>query len=322
MRQQLETINKIKDALGKAKRVLVIGHQQPDGDALGAIIALAYYLKSLSKDYSLFCLDAPIEQYQFLPLIHEVKSDPKIFEENFDVIVIVDSGDLPYAGVDKFLPTVKNYTLINIDHHASNNFFGDINLVLMEKSSASEIIYQLLRYWQAPINKEMATALLNGIIFDTGSFGNSATSLSVLETASHLLNLGARHRLINENILRNKSLGLLKLWGRAFEKLQFNPKYDLAFTVITTEDLAECGVEPDAGLGISNFFNELSGVKAAMVLTQLPDNQIKGSLRTTRDDVDVAALAKQFGGGGHKKAAGFTIAGQLVYNENKWTIID
>ncbi|MDP2736740.1 MAG: bifunctional oligoribonuclease/PAP phosphatase NrnA [bacterium] len=322
MINQLETIQKIKDALGKAKRVLVIGHQQPDGDALGALIGLAYYLKSLNKDYSLFCLDAPVEQYQFLPLIHEVKADPQIFEEKLDLIIVVDSGDLHYAGVDKLLPPVKNYTLINIDHHASNNFFGDLNLVLPDKSSTSEIIYQLLRLWQAPINKEAATALLNGIIFDTGSFGNSATSLSSLEAAGHLLNLGARHRLINENILRNKSLGLLKLWGRAFEKLQFNQKYDLAFTVVTQEDLIACGVEAEASSGISNFFNELAGAKIAMVLVQTEDNVIKGSLRTTRDDVDVAALAKQFGGGGHKKAAGFTIPGQLVYNEGRWQIID
>ena len=319
---ELETIQKIKQALDKARRVLVIGHQQPDGDALGALIALAYYLKSLGKDYSLFCLDAPVEQYQFLPLVHEVKADPKIFAEKFDVIAVVDSGDLHYAGVDKLLPKVNNFTLINIDHHASNNFFGDLNLVLPEKSSVSEIVYQLLRLWQFPINKETATALLNGIIFDTGFFGNAATSLSALEAASHLLNLGARHRLINENILRNKSLGLLKLWGRAFERLQFNQKYDLAFTVITQEDLTACGVSVEASSGISNFFNELAGAKIAMVLVQTEDNIIKGSLRTTRDDVDVSRLAMQFGGGGHKKAAGFTISGQLIYNEGRWQITE
>ncbi|MFA6304162.1 MAG: bifunctional oligoribonuclease/PAP phosphatase NrnA [Patescibacteria group bacterium] len=322
MLTHLGEIQKIKTAIDGAQKILLIGHQKPDGDALGALIAMAYFLKQNRKDYALFCLDQPSVQYEFLPLLHEVGFNPKIFKEKFDLVIVLDSGDLTYAGVDQLLPQPKNYTLINIDHHASNAFFGDINLVLPTLSSVSEIIYHLLRLWHSPINKEMATALLNGVIFDTGSFSNAATSLSVLEASSHLLNLGARHKTINDNMLRNKSLGLLKLWGRAFERLQYNPKYHLAFTIITAQDLLDCDVATDASVGLSNYFNELAGAKIIMVLTELPNGFIKGSLRTTHDDVDVAQMAKQWGGGGHRKAAGFTIPGKLVYNEGKWQIIE
>jgi phosphoesterase RecJ-like protein len=141
-----------------------------------------------------------------------------------------------------------------------------------------------------------------------------------LQVASHLLNIGARHQEINKNILRNKSLSLLKLWGRAFERLRYNSSYDLAFTVITSQDITECGAESESASGLSNFFNDLAGAKASLVLIEQPDGTIKGSLRTTRDDVDVAKLAKTLGGGGHQKAAGFSVSGRLVYNEGNWFI--
>ena len=315
-------IEQIKQAIERAARILVITHQNPDGDGLGALSALGQHLKSIGKNYDLFCVDPVPEQYQFLSLMHEVKNDPAVFGENFQAVIVVDAGDLHYAGVDQWLKRSADFTLINIDHHQTNDYFGELNLVLPEKSSASEIVYELLRFWQAPLDKETATALLNGLIFDTGAFSNSGTTFSTLKTAAHLLNLGARHREINTNILRNKSLGLLKLWGRAFERLEFIPDSDLALTVILSKDFEECGTAEEAASGLSNFFNELAGAKIAMVLIENSDGTVKGSLRTTHDGVDVSELAKKWGGGGHSKAAGFSLKGRMVYNENKWLIID
>ncbi|MBU1130769.1 DHH family phosphoesterase [Patescibacteria group bacterium] len=322
MIKHLETIQKIKQAIDEAKNILAITHQKPDGDGLGAICALASYLTSLRKNYQLFCLDPVPDSGIFLPLAHQITADRSVFNNQYDLIIILDSGDLQHAGIDQLLENYKHqYTLVNIDHHITNQGYGDLNLVLAEKSSVSEIVYNLFHIWHFPICKEVATALLNGIIFDTGAFSNAATSLSSLEAASHLLNLGARHKEINESQIRNKSLGLLKLWGRAFERLTYNPHYDLAFTVITQQDIKECQASPEATEGIANFFNELAGAKIALVLKEEPDGQIKGSLRTTYDDIDVGQLAKNWGGGGHKKAAGFSVKGRLVYNENRWKIV-
>ncbi|HLD27942.1 MAG TPA: bifunctional oligoribonuclease/PAP phosphatase NrnA [Patescibacteria group bacterium] len=320
MLTNLGAIQKIKQLLSDSRRILLVTHQNPDGDGLGAVSALAQYLKKLNKDYVLFCKDEPPANYQFIPLFHQLTADPAVFSRPYDLVIVMDAGDLKYAGIDDLLQRDKFKTLINIDHHLSNNHFGDVNLVLPEASSASEIIYQLFRLWKVTVDKDMATALLNGIVFDTGVFSNSGTTLPSLQAASHLLNIGARHAQINKNILRNKSLGLLKLWGRAFERLEYNPGYDLAFTVITLKDIVECGAEPESASGLSNFFNELAGAKAVMVLVEQPDGAIKGSFRTTRDDVDVARLAKTLGGGGHQKAAGFSVSGRLVYNEGRWFI--
>jgi len=316
-----DTIQKIKTAIGKAEKILIITHQKPDGDGLGAISAMACYLSFLKKDYQLFCVDPVPESNQFLPLIHQLTTDQSVFKQKFDLVIILDSGDLKYAGIDELIKGFgRQYTLINIDHHITNRGYGDLNLVLADKSSVSEIIYDLFRFWQFSITKEVATALLNGIIFDTGTFSNSATCLSALEAASHLLNLGARHKEITESQLRNKSLGLLKLWGRAFERLTYNKEYDLVFTVVTQKDIEECQAPQEGVEGISNFLNDLSGAKIAMVLKEAPDGKVKGSLRTTHDDVDVSKLAKIWGGGGHQKAAGFSIEGKLIYKDDRWYI--
>lgn len=318
-----EIIFKIKQVIDAAESVLVITHQKPDGDGLGALSALASYLTAGDKNFQLFCLDKAPASNKFLPNIHRLTNDQSVFEQKFSVIVVLDSGDLKYAGVDTILAGLNyRYYLINIDHHATNRGYGDLNLVLPDKSSASEIIYNLFRIWQFPITKETATALLNGIIFDTGAFSNAATSLSALEAASHLLNLGARHKEINEHQLKNKSVSLLKLWGRAFERLTYNKQHDLAFTVITQDDVKEFNVPDEATEGITNFLNELSGAKIIMVLKEGENGVIKGSLRTTYDDVDVGLLAKGWGGGGHKKAAGFSVKGKLAFDNNRWRITE
>jgi phosphoesterase RecJ-like protein len=322
MLKHLDNIQKIKSAIAHANNILAITHQKPDGDGLGALSALACYLEFLGKKYQLFCLDPVPSACQFLPLVHQATSDQTVFLEHFDLIIVLDSGDLKYAGVDQLIGNITyRYTLVNIDHHQTNNNFGDFNLVLPDKSSVSEIIYNLFRFWQFPITKEVATALLNGIIFDTGAFSNGATTLSALEAASHLLNLGARHKEITQNQIKNKDLGILRLWGRAFERLIYNKKFDLACTIVTLKDLQECQVPAEAAAGISNFLNELAGAKICLVLKEDENGQISGSLRTTYDNIDVGKLAQVLGGGGHKKAAGFSLKGQLRYNNNHWQII-
>jgi len=321
MIKDLAAAQKILDKIQTAQNILIITHKNPDGDGLGALSALAQFLHARQKKYELFCRDRITASDNFLPLLYKVTSNPQIFNKIFDLIIVLDSGSLDYAGIEDLLSNLPvGYLLINIDHHASNSYFGQLNLVVETASSASEIIYDLFKIWRVPITKDIATALLNGIVFDTGAFSNAGTTLTCLQAASHLLNLGARHKEINEKKFRDKSLNLLKLWGRAFERLQYNQKCELAYTVITLNDFKELGLEVDAGNGLSNFFNELAGAKIVLVITEQADGLIKGSLRTTSDDVDVAELAKAWGGGGHKKAAGFSVNGKLFYNENKWGI--
>lgn len=321
MLENLPIINEIKTALTKAERILLISHQKPDGDALGALCSMAGYLKSLNKAYVVFCVDPVLPEYRFIPLTEEVVSDKKILQEKFDAVIVMDAGDLKYAGVQEEVSKDQGYLLINIDHHYTNDYFGHLNLVLPEKSSVSEIIFELFKLWQARITKEMATALLNGIVYDTNSLSNPATSYGALRAAASLISLGARFGEIKNSQLKNKSVDLLKVWGVAFQRLRLNQRYQIAYTVLTAADLAQYGLNAESSMGLVNFFNELAGVKAVILLTEQGDGLIKVSMRTTSDDYDLSRLAKLCGGGGHQKAAGFTARGCLVYNKTKWQIV-
>jgi len=322
MKEFLPVMEEIRQLILAKQKIIVVAHQKPDGDCLGALSAMGLFLKRLNKDYVLFCKDLIPEKSDFLPLMHEVTSDVTIFDSRPDLIIVLDSGDLKYAGVDE-LVAKTNCPIINIDHHFSNPNYGDSNLVIFEKSSVCEIIYDLFNIWRVLLDKDIATALLNGMIFDTEVFSNAATHLSTLRAAAQLLNLGARQQQVKTSFLRNKTLGLLKLWGKGFERLTFNPKYKLAFTVLLPADFADSGVAAsESGQGLSNFFNDLTGVDIVLVLIDYGSGIVKGSLRTTHDDVDVSALAKIFGGGGHRKASGFSLPGKLVYNEGNWQIVN
>jgi len=314
---------KIKEAINKANEVIVISHQNPDGDALGSLLGMGYYLTLDNTPHTLFCL-SPIPEYlKFLPDIEKIKCDEKILlEKDHDLVIVLDSGDLEYAGIDQHFRQLKGLpVVINIDHHPTNQHYGHINLVHPKASSTSEIIYHFLDYFRLPIKKEVATQLLTGILTDTGSFSNLSTTPSSMEVASRLMAYGARVKEITTNTLQNKSLSQLQLWGRALSRLKEDKKTGIITTVLTTKDFAELGMSDESSEGIANFLNSVEKAKAIIVLREKSDGTIKGSLRTTRPDVDVSRIAEFFGGGGHKKAAGFTIKGKLQETNTGWKIV-
>lgn len=311
----------IKDTLDQAENILLICHQQPDGDAIGALLALTTYLKSLEKNVVAFCYDPLPDNLAFLPNGHLLTSDHLIFTKSYDVVMILDCGNYNMTGAENLLAVLPPYTCINIDHHISNLGYGDINMVLPAASSTTEILYRLFKDWRVPISKDIATNLLCGIILDTGGFVNAATNYLTLETAADLINSGANINQMVQLTLANQNLNTLKLWGKALSRLQKNDKYGLVYTWLTQADFAECGINDNSTEGLSNFLHIIKEARIILVLSETTDGYVKGSMRTTDDDVDLNKLAKNFGGGGHKKAAGFTLPGRLQYDNNKLRII-
>ncbi|MCB9802914.1 bifunctional oligoribonuclease/PAP phosphatase NrnA [Candidatus Nomurabacteria bacterium] len=312
---------KIKAEIARAQTILVISHQKPDGDTLGSNLAFSQILKQQGKTVTSFCLDQVPELFQFLPHHEQVTNNHLVFSKHYDLVIVVDSGSLNYAGVELLITALKDYKLINIDHHASNPLYGDVNLVIPTASSCAEVIYRLLKDWQIKINSEVATLLACGMITDTGGFINPATSYQVLQAAADLIAQGANLSQISKITLGNKNVNNLKLWGRAFSRLQYVKKYNLVYTFITQKDFLECETDENSAEGISNFLHVLQDAKIILVLKESIDGQIKGSLRTTEDDIDLSKLAGIFGGGGHKKASGFALPGRLSYDKNKLRII-
>lgn len=289
----------------QSNNVVVVPHPNPDGDALGSANAITEYLKNNNCEVRIYCPTPINPLLQFLPNFQNIQTGEEIFTKQIDTIIVVDSGDLKYAGIDHI---TKNHTatVINIDHHNTNEHYGDYNFVIKDAASTTEILHKFFNLIQAPISHQMATNLLTGLITDTDNFTNSATSPSALASAGELVRLGANYNLINLNTQKNKTFGLLKLWGTALSRLAKDDKKNLVYTYIKLQDLKDNGLEEHDGDGFANFMNNIGEADITLILKETSDNQVKGSLRTTKDLIDVSKIAKHFGGGGHKKAAGFT----------------
>ncbi|OGH88752.1 MAG: hypothetical protein A3J93_01520 [Candidatus Magasanikbacteria bacterium RIFOXYC2_FULL_42_28] len=307
----MQTIAKqIYSRLLSANKILIVSHQNPDGDTLGAGTGLLETLKNAGKSARLFCATPAPAKFNYLPHHDTITSDPSVFTDtDVDTVVVLDSGDLRYAGVHHHLYNHRA-EIINIDHHPTNENYGAYNLVRTDYSSTSEIIFHFLRFNGARLNHLSATALLTGIITDTDNFTNAATSARAMAVASELIATGANLNLINARTVQNKTVGSLRLWGLVLSRLVKHSD-DLASTYVKNEDWKNHDVPESEAEGIANFLNNLDSAKAALILKETPDGKIKGSFRTTRDDTDVAAMAKRLGGGGHKKAAGFTVEGTV-----------
>ncbi|HSR89475.1 MAG TPA: bifunctional oligoribonuclease/PAP phosphatase NrnA [Candidatus Udaeobacter sp.] len=303
------TAQQIHNHLQSVNKITLVSHPNPDGDTLGAAMAFAEYLRNLKKEVKNFCLSPVPEKFGFLNNIHLVSFDPATFLES-EVITVLDCGDLRFAGIAEI---IKDHpaTLVNIDHHATNEKYGHLNMVIPNASSTTEVVYNFFKFNNIYITRTMATALLTGLITDTDNFSNSATSYTSLTAASDLLRLGANWTVIHHSLVQNKSIAILKLWGLILSRLHKKENSDMAYTYLTIKDLLQYGISDEEVEGISNFLNKLDGAKISLFIKETADGKIKGSFRTTSDEIDVSALAKKMGGGGHKKAAGFTTDGTI-----------
>lgn len=306
----------------RARRVVVVPHKNPDGDTLGAATAFLEYLHAAGVDAHLWCKTSVSTALTFLPHAHELRSSPELWsEKQFDTVCFFDAGDIVFAGAADVMPLLTTApTIINFDHHFTNTHFGNLNYVDTTAASTTEILFNYFRTINQPITATIATSLLTGLMTDTGNFSNPATSESALAAGAALVRAGGNYPAILGYTYRNKTTDGLKLWGIALSRLTIKPELDLAYTAITRADMTGLKVTDNDVEGVANFMITLGETKIALVLKETQDGNVKGSLRTTHDDVDVSALAAAFGGGGHKKAAGFSVKGRLEERAGEWTI--
>lgn len=311
---------KIEQTVKGAGKALVVAHEKPDGDALGSVFAITKYLEKFNKDFQIFLSGS--NGFSKAAFLGEIISVEEIDWKNIDLIIVLDSGDLSRTGLQS---TLDNWNgemkIINIDHHISNDYFGDINLVDSKASSTTQIIMRMFEYFEFEIDKGLAKALLLGILTDTDNFSNKGTTPEAFEMAARLLKKGANISKINFE-KKEKKLDALRIWGNSFKRLKRNDRYGATYTFITKEELKKAEEEgfSENVEDLVNFFNNLKDSKFAMVLKEQEDD-IKVSLRTTHDDMDVARLASFFGGGGHQKAAGFSVKGKIKKTPDGWIVV-
>jgi phosphoesterase RecJ-like protein len=317
-------IQKVITRLISADKILLIIHENPDGDTLAAATVLYTVLIRLGKSPAMVCKDLVPKPFLFLPQVDQIHHD--LLFGDYDCLAVIDCGDIKRTGfaerLKKFSKT-KNKTIINIDHHPKNDLhkISHINMVDYNTSSTSEMVYELCLKMAVDMDKDLATALLTGIYTDTGGFKHANTSQKTLQIASDLLKSGGRIKLITQNISLSKTVPAMKLWGLALKRMHRHPSLGIVSSIITREDLVNCGATDEDLAGVVNLINTVPDSRAAILFCETADFSIRASIRTECDNVDVSRLAGIFGGGGHKRAAGFTVNGRLKFLDNSWKIV-
>lgn len=307
------------ELIGRSGKILVVSHRKPDCDTLGAAIALKIYLSDLGKDVTLACVDRPSRDFTFLPHLDQFVNE---FEaKSFDLIIIVDAGASYMTNFHLKYPDFFScgVPIINIDHHATNDNFGMINIVDPQAASATLMIYKIFCFWGVEITEDIATCLLAGIYSDTGSFMHSNTSAEVYEVSGELLKVGARVCEINKALFKNNSVNTLRLWGKVLENT-FVTEENVVMSVLSEEDFLKIGARPENLSGAIDYLNMVPGTKFAVLVNEDRQGNVKGSFRTRSQDIDLSRIAGVFGGGGHPKASGFSLPGKLV-KEVRYTIV-
>jgi phosphoesterase RecJ-like protein len=294
-------------------------HERMDGDDGGALLAMGEQLEKMGKRVTYAVKKGVPPNLSFLPGVEKILDDaPNL---NYDLLITFGCSDLERTGSE----TIKQFNnqTINFDHHPDNTYFGHVNVVDPKKSSVAELVYDFFNFNKWLITKDIATCLLTGIITDTGGFMHSNTQSSTLAAAGQLLRKGAQSHKIIRQTYKSKSPQILKAWGRAMENSYYDEKNKIIYSVMTEKDLAEFTSLPQAAFeGFTETLNTMPEAKFAMFLRQ-DGGVIKGSLRSdTFKNIDVSKIAHIFGGGGHKLAAGFSVAGKLMKDEmGKWRVI-
>ena len=304
----------LRSEVEKAQKILVVGHRKPDGDALGAMCAIKIWLSSIGKVVKLACTDKASKKYEFLPFVNEIETE--INPAEYDMVIILDCGAHYMTNFHTEYPEIlaenqvegAGPVIVNIDHHASNDYFGHINIVDSESASATVILYEILNYFGIEITADIATCLLTGIYNDTGSFMHSNTSEKVYVVAGDLLKKGAKISPMIKSLFKTSSIKTLKLWGKAFSNAKVTDN-NFILSVVKEGELIK-GTDGDQLSGAIDYLNMVPDVDFALLIKEESGN-VKGSLRTRRDDVDLSEIAKQYGGGGHPKAAGFSLSGSV-----------
>ena len=291
-------------AIHASQTIVMACHVNPDGDALGSMLGLALALIPLGKTVTCLSEDGVPAILTFLPGAGLVQQTTD--QTAFDLALVVDSGDLPRVGqtIQPIIRLAKS--VVDIDHHVTAGAFGDIRVLDARAASTAEIVYALLQTLQAPITPEIATCLFTGIITDTGSFRFQNVTPNTLQVAAALLEAGAPPAFISEHVFENRTFAATQLLGHALSSLKKTADGGIVWAHITASDFAEVGATDQDTEGIVSYVRGVQGAEVGILFREMAGGGVRVSLRS-RDTVNVAEIASQFGGGGHRMASGCTV---------------
>lgn len=299
------TIDNIKEEIQKAEDIVILTHENPDGDAIGSSLAMYLTLRKMGKQVDVIVPEFP-KAYGFLPGADNVKKEGK--EEIYDLAICVDvTGISRLNGYSKYFEDAK--VKIQIDHHQVNEMFADYNFVNPASPACAQNLIFIIEQLGVEIDKEVGTCLLTGIITDTGGFKYEGVSAETFEFTSWLLAKGVNVSDVYKKVMQMKTRANFELRKLIMDRMEFLHDNKITFTYMTLEDEQNVGAMPGDNEGLVEIGRDIEGVEVAILIRE-KENGYKISLRSN-EYVNVSDVCVTFGGGGHKKAAGCDMQGSF-----------
>jgi phosphoesterase RecJ-like protein len=295
-------VDQIRARLKGTSTAVVISHIRPDGDAVGSMLALVLGLEELGKKATPVLIDGAPQRFRFLPGAERIS---KSIPEEYDLLIAVDCADLHRTGLSPEHPRQPD---INIDHHPTNTYFAQINLVDPSAAATAEMLYDLFPALSLPITKNIAMNLLTGLVTDTVGFRTDNVTPKVLRTAADLMQQGVTLHEVYFRGLEERSLVEARYWQLGLEKLQFDD--GILWTSLSLEDRKRVSYSGRGDADLINLLSTITEARVVIVFVEQSKAEIKVSWRS-KGGLDVSSVARQFGGGGHKPAAGASVQGDL-----------
>jgi bifunctional oligoribonuclease and PAP phosphatase NrnA len=298
-------IARIVDAITSRQRFLLSSHAHPDGDAIGSQLAMAYALKALGKEAVVVNFDLAPPPLRVFPGVAEIQ----IADEatgSFDAAIIMECGDLARTGVRG----LDRYFCINIDHHLGNTGFGDITWFNASAAACGEMVYDVVRALGVPLTEEIAIHVYLALLTDTGSFHYSNITPRTFEIAAECIKAGVDPVSVARNVYDSNNMGRLKLFGAVLSAMQIDQTGRIAIVYLDHEMARAAGGTYDDTEGLINLPLTVKEIQAVVFFKELEGETYRVSMRS-KGEIDIAAISKEHGGGGHKNAAGCTVTGAI-----------
>ena len=299
----------IERFIRRARRVIVISHVAPDGDAIGSLLGLGRALRWLGKEYTLACADPVPKGFAYLPGSETIVQPPPSGwpKGKYDLVISLDCGDLKRLGA-AYDESLAGLPIINIDHHVTNTHFGTVNWVDTEAASTAEMVLELVESLGIPLDADMALCLLHGIVTDTRGFRTPNTGPRTMRAALKLMEAGAKLAEITDRVFNRRPLSAICLWAKALNGVQLDGR--IIWSQITRAMRRECAFSENGDAGLVSFLATADEADVAIVFAEKSDGRIEVGMRAV-PGIDVSAVALDLGGGGHPQAAGCTLNGSL-----------
>ena len=296
----------VAEAIRQRRRFVVVSHARPDGDAVGSSLAMAYALKHLGKDVRVLSRDAPPPPLLVFPGVPEIEIVNQV-DDPGDAVIVMECGDVKRPGIDG----IERGFVINVDHHPGNGLYGALNWLDLSAAACGEMVFDLVHELGVPLTFEIATHVYIAILTDTGSFHYSNITPRTFDICRQCMEAGVNPPTVARAIFDNNNLGRLKLFGAVLSRMQLDHSGRIA-TVFVDENLArDCGGTYEDTEGLINLPLTVKEILAVVFFKETGPGEWRVSMRS-KGDIDINAIAKEFGGGGHKNASGCSAQGELT----------